>query len=50
MPYISEEDIQLAKDHIKLLQDFQADLIKENCKLWSSFFEERVKETTKEVK
>ncbi|HDR6847632.1 TPA: hypothetical protein QCW01_005181 [Bacillus thuringiensis] len=38
MPYISDEDLKLAKNHIKLLQDFNAELIKENLLLTERLF------------
>lgn len=38
MPYLSEEVIKLSQDHIKFLQDFNAELIKENLELQSKLF------------
>lgn len=35
MPYLSEKAIQLTKDHIKFLQDFNFELIQENLELQS---------------
>lgn len=35
MPYLSEEVIKLSQEHIKFLQDFNAELMKENVELRS---------------